>query len=49
MSAIDIYHLHASMFGQPYINAWNALVPEPGIVTGLSFLWILASGRRRRG
>jgi hypothetical protein len=45
MSAIDIYHLHASMFGQPYINAWNALVPEPALL-GLLPLSLLALRRR---
>jgi hypothetical protein len=48
MSAIDIYHLHASMFGQPYIDAWNALVPEPTATIILPALWIFASHRRRR-
>jgi hypothetical protein len=48
MSAMDIYNLHASMFGEAYTSAFWSLVPEPSSVLGLAALAALAGGRRRR-
>jgi hypothetical protein len=47
MSAMDIYNLHASMFGEEYTNAFWSLVPEPSSLSLLA-LGALAVGRRRR-
>jgi hypothetical protein len=47
MSAMDIYHLHASMFGDAYSNAFWSLVPEPSALSILGLAGI-ASLRRRR-
>jgi hypothetical protein len=47
MTAMDIYHLHAEMFGEGYINAFWSLVPEPSSLSLLA-LGAMAMGRRRR-
>jgi hypothetical protein len=47
MSAMDIYNLHASMFGEAYSNAFWSLVPEPSALSILALAGV-ASLRRRR-
>jgi autotransporter-associated beta strand protein len=41
MSAMDVYHLHASMFGEAYSNAFWSLVPEPSALSILTLVGLL--------
>jgi hypothetical protein len=47
MTAMDIYHLHAEMFGEGYINAFWSLVPEPSSLSLLGVAAVTILRRRR--